>query len=185
MFHRNPGRGWVLILAIGACVSSAQADEPKPKRRMERLGRGVVAVRQDDGKVFVSWRITGEDPEGLAFNVYRAVGQAAPTKLNPQPLTAETCHLDAAAEPGQTLVYTVRAVEDGRESAPSAPFTLRPGDPAGYLEIPLKTPPGYTPNDAAVGDLDGDGEYEIVLKQQIRSMSPPPKPTIGTLEPSP
>ncbi len=135
---------------------------------MERLGRGVVAVRQDDGKVFVSWRLLGTDPDGLAFNVYRAAGQAASAKLNPTPLAAATCFVDSPPSSDQTLAYSVRAVQDGRELAPSAPFTLRPGDPAGYLEIPLKTPPGYTPNDAAVGDLDGDGEYEIVLKQEMR-----------------
>ena len=45
---------------------------------------------------------------------------------------------------------------------------------APYLSVPLQIPAGgttpdgvsytYTPNDASVGDLDGDGEYEIVLK---------------------
>ncbi len=135
---------------------------------MERLGRGLVAVRQNDGKVFVSWRLLGTDPDGLAFNVYRAAGQAAPAKLNPTPLAAATCFVDSPPSSDQTLAYSVRAVQDGRELAPSTPFTLRPDDPAGYLEIPLRTPPGYTPNDAAVGDLDGDGEYEIVLKQEMR-----------------
>src|SRR5207237_10410699 len=37
-----------------------------------------------------------------------------------------------------------------------------------YLAVPLQTPPGYAPNDASVGDLDGDGEYEIVLHQAGR-----------------
>ena len=54
---------------------------------------------------------------------------------------------------------------DGDEGTPSEPFTLRadPG-PVRYLSIPLQTPEGYTPNDASVGDLDGDGDYEIVLQ---------------------
>src|SRR5207253_1384878 len=36
------------------------------------------------------------------------------------------------------------------------------------LSVPLKLPAGYTPNDGSVGDLDGDGEYEIVLKCEQR-----------------
>ncbi len=40
--------------------------------------------------------------------------------------------------------------------------------PGPYLSIPLQTLPGHTPNDASVGDLDGDGEFEIVLKQEMR-----------------
>src|SRR5690606_15953897 len=46
--------------------------------------------------------------------------------------------------------------------------------PIGYLNIPLQVPEGgvtlsgesysYAPNDASVGDVDGDGEYEIFLK---------------------
>jgi rhamnogalacturonan endolyase len=48
-------------------------------------------------------------------------------------------------------------------------FTLPANAPARpYISIALKTPDGYTPNDASVGDLDGDGEYEIVLHQAGR-----------------
>lgn len=46
--------------------------------------------------------------------------------------------------------------------------------PVGYLNIPLVRPEGgttlsgqaytYAPNDASIGDVDGDGEYEIILK---------------------
>jgi len=42
-----------------------------------------------------------------------------------------------------------------------------------YINIPLRTPPGYTPNDVSVGDLDGDGEYEIILHQTGRSIDTP------------
>ena len=34
-----------------------------------------------------------------------------------------------------------------------------------YLSVPLQTPAGYTPNDVSPGDLDGDGEYELVVHQ--------------------
>src|SRR5439155_16195421 len=57
----------------------------------------------------------------------------------------------------------------GKEQGASAPFQLPANAPARpYLAVPLQTLPGHTPNDASVGDLDGDGEYEIVLKQEMR-----------------
>ena len=60
-------------------------------------------------------------------------------------------------------------MRDGREGEASAPFRLPADAPARpYISIPLQTLPGHTPNDASVGDLDGDGEYEIVLKQEMR-----------------
>ena len=55
---------------------------------------------------------------------------------------------------------------DGVEQPRSAPFSFAAGaPPLPYYSIPLQTPAGYTPNDASVGDLDGDGQYEIVLHQ--------------------
>ena len=45
---------------------------------MERLNRGLVAIHHGGGRVFVSWRLLGTDPAGVAFNVYRIVGNAAP-----------------------------------------------------------------------------------------------------------
>ncbi len=60
-------------------------------------------------------------------------------------------------------------MHNGREQAAGAPFTLPANAPARpYLSVPLQTPVGYSPNDASVGDLDGDGEYEIVLHQAGR-----------------
>ncbi len=56
-----------------------------------------------------------------------------------------------------------------REGEPSRAFTLPENAPARpYLSVPLQTPEGYAPNDGSVADLDGDGEYDIVLHQAGR-----------------
>jgi rhamnogalacturonan endolyase len=147
-------------------AGALSAAENPPRRQMENLGRGVVAIRQDAGGIWVGWRLLGTDPDAMGFNVYRSCGAGAPVKLNRQPLAGPTNWVDTTADFTRSNAYFVRPVDDGREGASSGTFTLPAGAPVRpYLSIPLRTPEGYTPNDASVGDLDGDGEYEIVLHQ--------------------
>ena len=134
------------------------------QRQMERLGRGVVAVRQADGRVWVGWRLLGTDPDALAFNLYRSDAGARTVRLNDKPLAGPTNFVDTTADLSKTSSYFVRPVSKNKEGEPSARFTLAAGTPARqYLSIPLRTPPGYSPGDASAGDLDGDGEYELVV----------------------
>ena len=146
----------LLILPVGSLAL----------RQMERLSRGVVATAKSDGKVFVSWRMFGTDPDNIAFNLYRETNGKA-VKLNDKPLADVTFFVDETADLKQANSYFVRAAVAGKkESERSARFTLAANPEAKqYLSVPLQTPAGYTPNDASVGDLDGDGEYEIVLHQ--------------------
>ena len=138
-----------------------------PPRQMETLGRGVIAIKSEPGKIFVSWRVLGTDPFGLAFNLYRSADGAIPEKLNPAPLTGATHFIDATFNPAAANTYSVRPLLAGAEPPPSARTvvaTIPANAPARpYFSIPLKTPAGYTPNDTSVGDLDGDGEYEIIV----------------------
>jgi rhamnogalacturonan endolyase len=145
---------WALLFPASA---SAQ-------RQMEALGRGVVAVRQADGRVWVGWRLLGTDPDSLAFNLYRSAGGARAVKLNDKPLAGPTNFIDAQADASKSNSYFVRPVSKGKEGEASAAFTLPANAPARqYLSIPLQTPQGYAPGDASAGDLDGDGEYELVV----------------------
>ncbi|RYE07260.1 MAG: rhamnogalacturonan lyase, partial [Sphingobacteriaceae bacterium] len=141
---------------------------------MENLNRGVIAMRKSTDSVFVSWRMLGTEPQNIAFNLYRKTGNASAVKINPKPITESTNFEDAKADFSQSNTYFVKAVLKGTEQEASKPYTLIANAPAQqYLNIPLKTPQGYTPNDASVGDLDGDGEYEIILHQTGRSRDTP------------
>lgn len=178
---------WLWMWVCGVWVSSGVGGVWGAMPVMEDLDRGVVSVQNPDGSVFVSWRLLGTDPEGVAFNVYREVrlgegggnapgfgrrgrgGDAGPRKLNDEPMTAVTWILDRGADLSRETVYTVRPVVGGTEGEAGRPFVIAANsDPRPYLSVPLQTPEGYTPNDASVGDLDGDGQYEIVLHQTGR-----------------
>ncbi|MDB5191382.1 MAG: rhamnogalacturonan lyase [Segetibacter sp.] len=130
------------------------------QRQMENLDRGVVAVRDANGKTFVSWRLLGTEPTDLAFNVYRALDDKA-EKLNKEPITKTTNYLDVTADTAVSYSYYVTTVIKGTESSAES-FTIKAGSNP-YFSIPLQTPEGYSANDGSVGDLDGDGEYEIVI----------------------
>jgi hypothetical protein len=136
---------------------------PGGAKQMERLNRGLISVRSGSGN-YVGWRLLGTDPAGVAFNLYRGS-----TRVNSSPITNSTNFFDSGAAAGQS--YTVRAVVNGAEQAASE-SALQFGD--GFLDVPLQVPGGgttpdgvaftYSANDASVGDLDGDGQLEIVVK---------------------
>ncbi|WP_223833376.1 rhamnogalacturonan lyase [Pedobacter riviphilus] len=137
---------------------------------MEKLDRGVIAVRQSSNSAYVGWRMLGTDADDIAFNLYRKSGNNETIKLNLDPITKSTNFVDAGVKFDLSNSYFVKPILNGKELDASKSFTLVANSPVQqYLTIPLKTPVGYSPNDVSVGDLDGDGEYEIVLHQTGRS----------------
>ena len=177
-----------LLFSIGLVVTmtlqiNAQTNYDYSKLSREHLNRGVVAVKTTDGKVAVSWRTLKSDPKGQAYDVYRN-GK----KLNAKPLkTGGTFFVDNQPLK-EDATYEVRG---GKKNGS---FTLKAKAPVGYLPIAIQKPEGgkvpimqqpqrsgnntrrsfrnwrdegfydYTANDASVGDVDGDGQYEIFLK---------------------
>lgn len=132
-------------------------------------GRGLVGIRLSRETVSLSWRLLPSDRWDVGFHVYRSTGGGAPVRVTKSAVRGPTQWLDDALEPGMPHTWTVRAVVDGAEQPPSQPFVLAVDAPVRpYLRIPLQTPEGYAPNDAAPGDLDGDGEPELVLHQAGR-----------------
>ncbi|MES2922532.1 MAG: autotransporter-associated beta strand repeat-containing protein [Verrucomicrobiota bacterium] len=147
------------------------------QRQMERLGRGMVAVRTNSTQIYVGWRLLGNDPQDVAFNLYRSADGAAAVKLNVAPLTATTAYLDTPPNISSvSYAYSVKPVIDTVEVADiwanplTTPFSL-PANPATrqYIPVPLQPTPDDTPTASYkvkfcwVGDLDGDGEFDYVV----------------------
>ncbi|WEH14378.1 rhamnogalacturonan lyase [Streptomyces sp. VNUA24] len=155
----------VALVAAGLTTLSGPPAEAATARQVENLDRGLVSVHTDGGNL-VGWRWLGTDPDDVSFNVYRAG-----TKVNSTPVTGSTNYFHSGA-PAQAD-YTVRAIVDGVEQGDS-PHALQLR--TGYTDVPISPPAGgttpdgvaytYEANDASVGDLDGDGTLEFVLKWQ-------------------
>ncbi len=155
----------LLALLVATDILSVLHAQPRYDRtqlNLEHLNRGVVAFR-DGAQVIVSWRTLSSDAIGQPFDVFRN-GQ----KLNTAPLTkGGSFFIDS-----QPL--TVDATYEVRGGSCDGSFTLKADTPHGYLPLKLQkpaagtTPDGetftYSANDASVADVDGDGQYEIILK---------------------
>ncbi|MCA6952534.1 rhamnogalacturonan lyase [Pectobacterium polaris] len=133
-------------------------------KQIELLDRGLFAFKSSK-HVFLSWRLFATDPENIAFNLYRD-GQL----INPSPLSTTTNFIDPDGKADST--YAIRPVIKGVEGKEDVAKSVLNGQR--YQSIPLKKPAdGVTPkgdtysygvNDGSVGDLDGDREYEYVIK---------------------
>lgn len=168
--HRRRAIGSALVttaalIAAGLTALGTGTAQAATARQVEALDRGVVSVHTDSGNL-VSGRWLGTDPNDVSFNVYQAG-----TLVNSTPITGSTNYFHSGA-PAQAD-YTVRAIVNGVEQADSVhAVQFR----TGYKDVPITPPAGgttpdgvaytYEANDASVGDLDGDGQLDFVLKWQ-------------------
>jgi hypothetical protein len=148
---------------------------PAGKMRMEDLDRGIIAMNKGSGNVYVGWRLLGTEATDLGFNVYRSSNGAAPVKRNTTVITTSTNFNDSGVNTAVPNRYFVRPVVNGVEQADSESFLMPANEPVRqFLNVPLQVPAGgatpdsvaytYNANDASTADLDGDGQYEIILK---------------------
>lgn len=138
-------------------------------RQMEKLGRGLSVANIEKG-VLLSWRLLGTENFDTEFNLYRDGKKIATIDSK-----SATNYLDTQGT--ITSKYSVSSVTNGKESVPSEPLIVLDQNGEG---VPYKTIKGikvpepqimpddsictYSPNDMSIGDLDGDGELDLVLK---------------------
>lgn len=151
--------------------STGYTDENVHTRQMEKLDRGLIAIKTDGG-IYLSWRlfdsednIFGSADKNVSFNVYRdgkKISEVA-TKTN---------YVDSTVGTN----YSVAPVMNGVEGDKCDAVTVNENS---YFDIPLSKPDDETiydpsgnelatysffPADCSTGDVDGDGEYEIIVK---------------------
>lgn len=159
---------------------------PKPlvegyarERVEERLNRGLAAAKiSDEKQIHLSWRLLKSDSETVAFNVYRTANGKT-KKLNRKPILTTTDFTDAQPASGQST-YWVESI-DGKKKTASEKIIV---DAAGlkttnYRSIKLKEQ--VTAGMVAVGDLNGDGEYDYIIRHPNSNVDPGvPNPNDGT-----
>lgn len=141
------------------CLSLSYADAAygvggNGKAIMEYLDRGIYAVKSGNG-MFISWRYNANDSDTAEFRLYRD-DKLIYTSKSGDP----TCYQDNDGTASSK--YRVDCLDGGKvTSSENCKFTSG----SNYFDIPLKSPGSqYSPNDCCVGDVDGDGQYEIFLK---------------------
>ncbi|GAA6258503.1 rhamnogalacturonan lyase [Bacteroides sp. f07] len=131
--------------------------------------RGTLNHTSGYSHALVSWRLLPTDPTNIAFDIYKSEDNGQETKLNETPVTNSTCWADKTINARTTSVYRV-TVAGSEQTLCEYTFTPQIAETF-YRAIRLNThvpDPAltYAANDAQVGDLDGDGVMEIILKRQ-------------------
>ena len=137
-----------IISQLSLCHAVAQ---------MEKLDRGLVVVPTTSGKCFVSWRLLGTDDQHTTFRVLKNGNVVADD-------VCKSTSLSLSGKAGDE--FQVVTLQNGVEVETSTAVT--PWAKV-YLPVKLNRPPKtngkfYFPNDCSVGDVDGDGQYELFVK---------------------
>ena len=171
MNHRRITFIFVLALMITLTCFSISALGESESRILEKIDRGTVAVKTADG-VYISWRLLGsESLSDQAFDIYRDG-----TKIHTTGAHDPTCYIDADGTENSLYAVVPKHTSVSAEKA-VVPWTTNAafdGNSFAYTDILFTapengtTPTGetytYTAGDMSVADLDGDGEYEIIVK---------------------
>lgn len=155
------------------------------QRYMEKIDRGLVALPLSDGSVFLSWRMLASDVARVKFHVYRKENDSW-AKLTDKALKNATCYINKGCNLDKVTSYKIVPVYKGQPLKQSSIVVVEAHSAIrNYFSIPIRKPIGgeidgkkysYHANDASVGDLDGDGQYEIILKWSPSNSKRPPQP---------
>lgn len=167
----------LMVLMLLSLTANAQKPSDTPVNQMEKLGRGLIVVRVDATHFFLSWRLLGSDNQNTAFRIMR----------NGSVLRDNIVGATSFQVTGKTTdIFQVVTLQNGEvtETSPevspwsSSSLQVQLDRPAGGTisgwkpyDSSTKTygsavdmPYTYSPNDCSVGDVDGDGQYEIFVK---------------------
>lgn len=156
----------ILSIAAALCIAGSMVCIPDYSEAnaasgyvVENLDRGISAISTGSG-MMVSWRFLADDSDNSIFKLYRNNALIYTSNAG-----NATCYLDKDGK--FTDTYKVETVESGTIVS-SDTCAMQSG--SNYLEVKLDVPKAqtsgitYSPNDCTVGDVDGDGQYELFVK---------------------
>ncbi|MBO7140144.1 MAG: rhamnogalacturonan lyase [Prevotella sp.] len=164
----NKKKTYALALAMMTMMSASA--QITPRSQMEQLDRGLVAIPSNatGTSIFVSWRLLGTDRKAVTtFDLLRD-GEVIAADLQ------KTNYQDTKGSATAQYCVVTKVKGTPRDtSAAVSPWaqkflTLQLDRPAGGIHKSWdggsNVPYAYYPNDMSVGDVDGDGQYELILK---------------------
>lgn len=143
-----------------------------------------------NGKLLLSWRMLPGDDENTAFDLYRTIGDGAESQVNAklvftggmhnetQPIYATNYTETSSTVLAGTKDVTYRLTLTGSDETIGT-YTIKAAQIKSrlpYIQIDLQSTDDcsnypnefkYQANDMSVGDLDGDGQMEIVVKRLL------------------
>ena len=135
--------------------------------RGENLSRGMTGIPVENG-MYLSWRMLLDDAPDIPFTIYRCTEDGQEKQLNDTPITRTCDFLDQTVDLQKSNRWILKSGDKVL-----AEWKNKGGDCLPYLRIPISRPANdtvagveysFSANDCSVGDLDGDGNYEIFLK---------------------
>lgn len=144
----------------------------------EKLSRGLVGIPTEKG-MYLSWRMLLDDAENISFDVYRSTEGGKEKKLNRSSIQKTTNFMDETVDFQKENRWILKS---GKKVL--GEWRNEKGNTKPYLSVPIRRPASvmldgkeytFSANDCSVGDLDGDGEYEIVVKWMPSLTKLPPQ----------
>lgn len=156
-------------------LSPTNAEAPHERavqgKRVEKLDRGVASAHAKNGNL-VSWRLLATDNEQTTFKLWKNGKDMLGEFTTDDP----TNFFDEGGTASDWYTIDTYVGDECTEFA-QASFNFpntNGGQSGAYFDIKLKKPAdltmpdgstcSYTANDCSVGDVDGDGRYELFVK---------------------
>ena len=167
----------LLTTAIALMTVMTAGAQNTPTAQMERLNRGLIALPAQTTGTFLSWRLLGtDDEERTRFDVL-CNGKVVKSNLYETNCTYgntnKTSQYQIVTKADGVPVDTTEAVTiwsniykkvvlDRPANSITKPYTTTINKET--VSFPNGQTYSYTPNDCSVGDVDGDGQYELFVK---------------------